>query len=48
VAYTVAVVPEPSRREARERELAFDNLRGVRPARGAQGARGVIPVGGIA
>jgi len=41
----------PGRRDAgevRERELAFDNLRGVRPVRGARGVGGVIPRGGVA
>jgi hypothetical protein len=33
--------PDPGRREVEERELAFDNLRGVRPARGARGVGGV-------
>jgi hypothetical protein len=31
-----------------ERELEFDNLRGVRPARERRGVGGVIPVGGVA
>jgi hypothetical protein len=34
---------EPGRREAGERELAFDNLRGVRPRHGVQPRGGVVP-----
>jgi hypothetical protein len=34
---------DPGRREAQERELAFDNLRGVRARRGVQPRGGVLP-----